>query len=163
MLIRILSIIAAGILRTVESTTQERENTIDTAFQDMEALMLKAGEMVKLSAELNEKLSAATSSESNFHLSPTVSPYSSGEPEEATFIRSSLSQLGFQMSNIPVTMDMMRDERKWLEELARELGRLLQGSWNTSAGSTGGIMKHRGIVALDEVWGGWNRVRGVGS
>lgn len=127
--------------------------------------MHKARDMVKLAAELNEKLTTVTSSKS---ISQTWSLYqSSEEPEEATFIRSSLSQLGLQISNAPVTMDMMRDERKWLEELARELGRLLRGSWNetpirsNSAGS-GGIMKGRGVIALDEVWGGWNRVRGVG-
>jgi len=130
---------------------------MNSAFQDMEALMLKARDMVKLAAELNEKLTTVTASNSNTHLS--WSPYRSGEPEEATFIRSSLSQLGLQMSNAPVTMDMMKDERKWLEELARELGRLLLGSWNSGSN---GIMKNRGVIALDEVWGGWNRVRGVG-
>jgi len=132
---------------------------MNSAFQDMEALMFKARDMVKLAAELNEKLTAVTASNSNSHLS--WSPYRSEEPEEATFIRSSLSQLGLQMSNAPVTMDMMKDERRWLEELARELGLLLLGSWNPTSGS-GGIMKNRGIIALDEVWGGWNRVRGVG-
>ena len=127
--------------------------------------MHKARDMVKLAAELNEKLTTVSSSKS---ISQTWSPYQpSEEPEEATFIRSSLSQLGLQISNAPVTMDMMRDERKWLEELARELGRLLQGSWNetpnrNNGAGSGGIMKNRGVIALDEVWGGWNRVRGVG-
>jgi ESCRT-II complex subunit VPS36 len=156
----------AGILRNVENNTRERENNMNSAFQDMEALMLKARDMVTLAAELNEKLTALSASKSNTQQTPTWSPYRSAEePEEATFIRSSLSQLGLQMSNAPVTMDMMKDERKWLEELARELGRLLQGSWNSvvsRANRSGGIMKNRGIIALDEVWGGWNRVRGVG-
>lgn len=105
------------------------------ALQDLEALMLKAKDMVKLAADLNEKLSASTTS---------------SEPEEATFIRSSLSQLGLQMDNAPVTLDMMRDEREWTAQLARELAKVLQT-----------IMKGRGVVALDEVWGGWNRARGV--
>jgi len=72
-------------------------------------------------------------------------------PEEATFIRSSLAQLGLQVSNVPVTNDMITDEKKWVNELARELAEVL-----------GGMMRDRGIVALDEVWGGWNRARGVG-
>lgn len=50
------------------------------------------------------------------------------------------------------------DEQKWYEELARELARVLQGS---PKGLMAGRGK-RGIVALDEVWGGWNRVRGIG-
>jgi hypothetical protein len=51
-----------------------------------------------------------------------------------------------------------KDEQKWYEELARELARVLQGSPK-------GLMsaRRRGIVALDEVWGGWNRVRGIGE
>ncbi|KAJ3512696.1 hypothetical protein NLJ89_g3369 [Agrocybe chaxingu] len=135
----------SGILRTVESSAQGRENNMKDALQDLEALMVKAKDMVKLAAELNEKLTAASSSAA------------ATEPEEATFIRSSLSQLGLQMSNAPVTLDMMTDERKWYEELARELARVLQGL----PGSNNGMMKERGIIALDEVWGGWNRARGV--
>jgi len=44
-----------------------------------------------------------------------------------------------------MTLDMMKDERKWFEELARELAGVLQG--NTKAG----IMKERGIIVLDKV------------
>lgn len=117
------------------------------AFQDLEALRVKARDMVKLAAELNEKLTAASRSSTTSNLP---------EPEEATFIRSSLSQLGLQMSNTPVTLDMMKDERRWFEELARELAGVLQGT------TRAGIMKERGIIALDEVWGSWNRARGVG-
>jgi ESCRT-II complex subunit VPS36 len=113
------------------------------ALQDLEALMAKAKDMVKLAGDLNERLTTATSASSS------TSPV---EPEEATFIRSSLSQLGLQMTDAPVTQDMIRDERRWVEELARELARVLQG-----------IMKNRGIIAMDEVWGGWNRARGVGK
>lgn len=50
-----------------------------------------------------------------------------------------------------------KDEQKWYEELARELARVLQGS------PKGLMNARRGIVALDEVWGGWNRVRGIGE
>ncbi|KAJ7601238.1 EAP30/Vps36 family-domain-containing protein [Mycena floridula] len=132
----------SGILRDVDRSVQGRESDMTDAFKDLEAFMVKAKEMVRLAAELNERLTAATST-------PSASNTSS-EPEEATFIRSSLSQLGLQMSNTPVTQDMIKDERKWTEELAREL-----------AGVLGIIMKDRGIIALDEVWGAWNRARGV--
>lgn len=136
-----------GILRTVETSAQGRESHMKDALQDLEALMVKAKDMVRLAAELNEKLTATSTSTSKFSGTSGIS----SEPEEATFIRSSLSQLGLQMSNTPVTLDMMKDERKWFEELARELAGVLQG-----------IMKERGIIALDEVWGSWNRARGVG-
>jgi ESCRT-II complex subunit VPS36 len=129
------------------------------ALQDLEALMVKAKDMVRLAAELNERLTASSattsSTASEFPSTPTLVPFY--EPEEATFIRSSLSQLGLQISNAPVTLDMIRDERKWVSELARELAGMLQGT-----GEKGGMMKERSIIALDEVWGGWNRARGVG-
>lgn len=151
----------AGILQTVEDSAQGRQTGMMDALHDLEALMVKAKDMVRLAAELNEKLTAASASASTQSpLSLASSPMSSSstEPEEATFIRSSLSQLGLQMSNAPVTLDMMKDERRWIEELARELAQVLQGSREG-----GGMMKGRGILALDEVWGGWNRARGVGA
>lgn len=136
------------------------------ALQDLEALMVKAKDMVRLAAELNDRLTAASSSAASPVTSDSSAPSllsslsPSAEPEEATFIRSSLSQLGLQMANTPVTQDMMKDERKWIEELARELARVLQGSPSATEGT--GMMRQRGIIALDEVWGGWNRARGVG-
>lgn len=157
----------AGILRTVESSAQGRETGMLDALQDLEALMVKAKDMVRLAAELNEKLTAASTTSTqplSFASSPASSSttlVSSSEPEEATFIRSSLSQLGLQMSNAPVTLDMMKDERRWIEELARELAQILQGSPSSREGA--GMMKDRGMIALDEVWGGWNRARGVGK
>lgn len=140
---------------------------MQNALQDLEALMIKAKDMVRLAAELNEKLTAASAAASNPQsgLSST-STSTPAEPAEATFIRSSLSQLGLQMTNAPVTLDMIKDERKWTEELARELAQVLQSS-SQGSGKTKdkdrGIMRDRGIIALDEVWGGWNRARGVGE
>lgn len=132
------------------------------ALQDLEALMVKAKDMVRLAAELNEKLTAAsTAAEARSTLSSYSTLSSPTEPEEATFIRSSLSQLGLQMSNAPVTLDMIKDEKRWIEELARELAGVLQGSISSS--TERGMMKERGVIALDEVWGGWNRARGVGE
>ena len=140
---------------------------MSNALQDLEALMIKAKDMVRLASDLNERLTAVTTSASNTTATPSTPHSASGqaivEPEEATFIRSSLSQLGLQMTNEPVTLDMIKDESKWFHELARELAGVLQGT-GASRGNVQneGIMKKRGIIGLDEVWGGWNRARGVG-
>jgi len=137
-----------------EATTTQGMNT---AFADLEALMNKAQDMVRLAKDLNEQLTAATArnNESSIPI----------EPEEATFVRSSLAQLGLSMKNAPVTADMIRDERRYVEQLARELAGVLLGDsgsgGGTQAGVGVGIMRERGIVGLDEVWGGWNRARGV--
>jgi len=184
-----------AILRNVETSAQNTEDDLNDAFKDLDALMIKAKDLVQLAEELNEKLTTSSSTTTeriradavpSFTSSLAPSAASAGsrsheqftattlipstEPEEATFIRSSLSQLGLQMANAPITADMIKDERRWVEELARELAQVLQGSPNdfgrsypgqAGPGSGVGIMKRRGIVALDEVWGGWNRARGV--
>ncbi|KIK54708.1 hypothetical protein GYMLUDRAFT_231614 [Collybiopsis luxurians FD-317 M1] len=149
----------SGIMHAVETRAQTRDTHMSDALQDLEALMVKAKDMVRLAAELNERLTVATAATST--AAPTAASASASEPEEATFIRSSLTQLGLQMENTPVTLDMMKDERRWIEELARELAGVLQGSPGSGSGSGGGLMSHRGLIALDEVWGGWNRARGV--
>lgn len=131
---------------------------MEDALEDLEALMVKWKDMVKLAQDLNERLTAASAPVAP-GLPGSMRAAAAVEPEEATFIRSSLAQLGLQMANAPVTQDMVRDERKWYEELARELAGILEGGWR---GNTEGIMRKRGIVGLDEVWGGWNRARGVG-
>ncbi|KAH7912060.1 EAP30/Vps36 family-domain-containing protein [Hygrophoropsis aurantiaca] len=173
-----------SILRNVETSAQNTESDLTDAFKDLEALMIKAKDLVHLAGELNEKLTASSSTTTSAISMPSASPFTSTsnfaapsstssmfsattlvpstEPEEAKFIRSSLSQLGLQMSNAPVTPDMIRDERRWIEELTKELAGVLQGSGgNRTSHRSMGIMKERGIVGLDEVWGGWNRARGV--
>lgn len=171
-----------GIMRNVEASAHITQTDLNDALKDLEGLMMKAKDLVHLAGELNEKLTASSTTTTTSTLaspfSTTSSPSNSGtqltslfstttlvpstEPEEAKFIRSSLAQLGLQMSNAPVTLDMIRDERRWVEELARELARVLQGSPDDIPGQkSAGIMKERGIVGLDEVWGGWNRARGV--
>lgn len=158
--------VSDGILRGVESSAQNRESDLQDSLQDLAALMNKAKEMVRLAADLNEKLTASASS-SYFNASvnsDSSALVSATEPEEATFIRSSLAQLGLQMANTPVTLDMIKDDRKWFNELARELAGILQGSSRSGKGTAGtGLLGERGILPLDEVWGGWNRARGVGS
>jgi len=160
--------VVAGILQSVESSAQGQDIDLKSALQDLEALMIKARDMVQLAAGLNEKLNSVTVDSNRSSRNSTPVPPSSPSPtlqtgggsqmtlhelpEEAIFIRSSLAQLGLQVSNVPVTSDMITDEKKWVNELARELAEVLRG-----------MMRDRGIVALDEVWGGWNRARGVGT
>lgn len=171
-------------MRNVEASAYVTQTDLNDALKDLEGLMMKAKDLVHLAGELNEKLTASSTITTTSTLAspfPTISsPSTSGtqlsspfsattlvlstEPEEAKFIRSSLAQLGLQMSNAPVTLDMIRDERRWIEELARELAGMLQGFPDDIPGQKSvGIMKDRGIVGLDEVWGGWNRARGVGK
>ncbi|KAI9430859.1 EAP30/Vps36 family-domain-containing protein [Lactarius indigo] len=127
-----------GLVRGVETSTRTAQLDMNDALKDLDALMVKAREMVRLAGDLNERLTA---------------------PDTATFIRSSLAQLGLQMTDVPVTLDMARDEKRWYEQLARELAGVLQGTGGKNG--VGMMATTRGIISLDEVWGGWNRARGV--
>lgn len=123
--------------------------------------MAKAKDMVELTSSLNAKLTAQEEQRSRLrtlHPELAASSYLAvDEPEEAKFIRTSLSQLGLQTT--AVTQDMVRDEKEWAEHLAKELASVLTGAQNNKGK---GLMRDRGIVGLDEIWGGWNRARGVG-
>ncbi|GJJ09280.1 hypothetical protein Clacol_003502 [Clathrus columnatus] len=143
-----------GILQNVEQNAKAANDTLHEALNDMEALMVKARDMVDLASSLNAKLTAQEEQRDRLRaLHPELAMGVSDEPEEAKFIRSSLSQLGLQSTAI--TADMVKDEREWFEQLARELGTILLNS------NREGFMRDRGIIGLDEIWGGWNRARGV--
>ncbi|KAF8488893.1 vacuolar protein sorting-associated protein 36 [Gautieria morchelliformis] len=151
------------ILQNVDDNAKNADETVRSALQDLEALMAKARDMVELTSSLNAKLTAQEEQRSRMvALRPELTSSSTlvnEEPEEAKFIRSSLSQLGLQTS--AVTQDMVKDDKEWIEQLARELGSVLVGTRNDKGNQQAGLMRDRGIVGLDEIWGGWNRARGV--
>ena len=155
----LLNIFSDALMENISTTQTTTDSDMQGAFADLSALMSKAQDMVRLAKDLNEQLTAATARNPNAEVI---------EPEEATFVRSSLAQLGLSMKNAPVTADMSRDERRFMEQLAKELaGVLLADGGDGGSAERGnkpnaaGLMKSRGIIGLDEVWGGWNRARGV--
>jgi ESCRT-II complex subunit VPS36 len=95
-----------------------------------------------LAQSINERLSVQEAASSNPNTSSS----------ETTLIRTSLLNLG--LPTPAVTADMMKDEVKYHEELAKELGEVLSRK--------GGVME-KGMVGLDEAWCVWNRARGVGK
>lgn len=124
-----------------------KDDSMQDAFKDLEVLMVRAGEMVKLAQSLSAKL-----------------PQTPQNSQEETLLRTSLVQLG--LPTPALTQDMVRDDRLYLEGLAKELGTLLVGR-----GGSGGLMlgesggngngQGRGVVGLDEVWVIWMRARGL--
>lgn len=116
--------------------------------------MVRAGEMVKLVQTLNSKLTQ----QQGVAAGQTTS---GGTEDEATqtFLRSSLVQLGLPAPAI--TSDMVADERKYLQGLANELGGLLTGKSGREEEGLMGGRNGKGLVGMDEVWGLWNRARGV--
>ncbi|GMK58389.1 hypothetical protein CspeluHIS016_0504210 [Cutaneotrichosporon spelunceum] len=130
-----------AILKSISLEGQANDAHMQDAFRDLEVLMVRAGEMVRLAQNLNSKLTAAGGNDK--------------DDEEATLVRSSLVRLGLPAPAL--TQDMVRDERAYFDGLARELGSLLTG------GGGEGLMLQpgHGVIALDSVWGHWMRARGV--
>lgn len=119
--------------------------------------------MVDLASSLNAKLTAQEEEISRRRalfpdLPSTPLGAKSTQPEEVTFIRSSLAQLG--LPTVAVTHDMVKDENEYHEELAKELAGILTGRSTKGKGLMG---TGEAIIGLDEVWGGWNRARGIGT
>ncbi len=59
-----LIFLPAGIMHVVETSAVNREHNMTDALQDLEALMVKAKDMVRLAAELNERLTASSTTTS---------------------------------------------------------------------------------------------------
>ena len=134
---------AAGIDGVLSQDTAPAAPAPD-AFQDLEALMKQAKQMVDLAATLRtqlerrERLLAHDGQQSH--------------DDTGSMIQSALVQLG--LAAPAVTPEMVKSEREYHVELARELASLLTAPNG---------MLDRGVLALDEVWGLWNRARGTGT
>jgi EAP30/Vps36 family len=108
--------------------------------------MKQAGEMVALAESFNRSLMEHDAQRKAL-------------PEDAQFIiGSSMARLGLVGPTPAAATSENGKEEKWLADLTKELAAVLTGS-----SGNGGLMKARGMIALDEVWGAWNRARGVGE
>ncbi|KAL7411237.1 EAP30/Vps36 family-domain-containing protein [Mrakia frigida] len=146
------------ILNTLSVEDATRSTSIDTSLRDLESLMAKASEMVKLASSLSLRLQQSSSNNS------TPGDASAAQQE----IHSTLLQLGLAAPAVTQDMVTSKEEGAYLRELARELGGLLTGEGGLMVDSRrgggngkGGRSKGRGMIGLDEVWCAWNRARGV--
>lgn len=137
------STLTDGILKTIDLTSQGQTTEMQDALQDLNALMLKAKEMVSLAQSLNAKL-------------PATAP----DSETSTIVKSSLVKMGLQMPAL--TQDMVRDEEEYHAGLARELaGLLTDQSKNNRTPLLSDEAGGRGIMPIEEIWCIWNRARGI--
>lgn len=138
-MLRLLSFLielnADGLLTTLEATSLSQSASLAGAFQDLDAFAIKARDMLELARQFNAKLQTQGQNL---------------EPEEARLVRRSLMSLGL---NSTTTVSSAVGDVELLQELAT----VLQGSRRGASS----LMKDRGIVGLDEVWGAWMRSRGV--
>ncbi|KAJ3392180.1 Vacuolar protein-sorting-associated protein 36 [Entophlyctis sp. JEL0112] len=150
----------AGILKNADESTSKLDQTLSSSFQDLDALMSKASEMVKLAESINSKLMAATGG--------SLSGVSTAldNPELVAF-RSFLVDLGIPS---PVTKEMAGDA--FTEEIARELATLLSNLLDTAndgdgeqQGEEAGRRRRRRpkMIALTELYCVFNRARGAAA
>lgn len=132
-----------GILKTIDLNAQEQTSEMQDALQDLNALMLKAKEMVSLAQSFNARLPNNQNSETS------------------TIVKSSLLKMGLETPAL--TQDMVRDEEEYHQGLARELAGILTSAASSTTGPA--LMSDdntgRGIVPIEEVWCIWNRARGI--
>lgn len=137
------------ILSTMSVQDASRTDSISSSLRDLESLMAKASEMVKLASTLSSRLPAS------------LDPTSTAGPTAI-------------LASPAITQDMMSSsaasEEAYLRELARELAGLLTGKDGLmvdgvvrARGNADEKRKGRGMLGLDEVWCVWNRARGVGE
>lgn len=120
----------------MEATSVSQSATLADAFQDLDVFAIKARDTLEIARQFNAKLQTQSQNL---------------EPEEARLVRGSLMSLGLNSTGAP-TVNSGGEQ-----ELVQEVASVLQGS-RRGANS---LMKSRGIVGLDEVWGAWMRFRGV--
>ncbi|GAA6041923.1 hypothetical protein JCM8097_000223 [Rhodosporidiobolus ruineniae] len=140
-----------AILRGIDLSARDREDSMDVALKDLESLMAKAKEMITLAQSITSQLSSTSSSDP-----------SSSDP--ASLALTSLRSLGLHpslpsssslSSSLPaaVIASDARSEEEFHRALAVELAGLMH--------RTEFVENKGGIVGLDEVWCVWNRARGV--
>lgn len=157
MLTRFLRLFADAIMRNMTLDTTTRDQSLDSALRDLDALMKKAKEMIQLAKDMNARLA-------NAKASPAVTEgAASEEVDAAKLAQESLRRIGLVDEAVVRSdgADLVTDEKKYHLELARELAGVLQprgGGVNAGAG-----LMAKGLVGLDEAWVVWNRARGIGE
>ncbi|CAG8600151.1 9918_t:CDS:10 [Dentiscutata erythropus] len=121
-----------GIIRNAEQSQKEQKETLNQAFKDLDGLMAKTSEMVKLAESIRNKLSKELDSETS--------------TDETSDFRTYLIELGIPN---PVTKDSAGST--YHKELARQLAEFLDNL----------LEKENGMMSLTDIYCLFNRARGV--
>ncbi|KAI8910723.1 EAP30/Vps36 family-domain-containing protein [Powellomyces hirtus] len=124
----------ASIMRSVEQSNQQMGSSVDEAFSDLNALMAKAADMVKLAESISSKIAQSTALAAD-----------DDDSSEMAAFRSYLIDLG--ISN-PVTKKSTGD--LYTQELTRQLAEFLARA----------LPRHGGMMALTDLYCLFNRARG---
>ncbi|KAJ8075983.1 hypothetical protein PM082_021615 [Marasmius tenuissimus] len=128
----------AQILSQHQSSQSSTSTSLSTALLDLEALMIKAKEMVRIANDLSDRLATLKVDDDDTDASSLLTSFSNLAISKPTSLQST-----------PVTQEMYKSDKAFLASLAQELSSILV---STDTGP---------IIPLDRLWVKWNRARGV--
>ncbi|KAK1217894.1 Vacuolar protein-sorting-associated protein 36 [Marasmius sp. AFHP31] len=128
----------AQILSQHQSSQSSTSTSLSTALLDLEALMIKAKEMVRVANDLSDRLATLKVDDDDTNASSLLTSFSNLAISKPTSLQST-----------PVTQEMYKSDKAFLASLAQELSSVLV-STDTDP-----------IIPLDRLWVKWNRARGV--
>ncbi|KDE02385.1 hypothetical protein, variant [Microbotryum lychnidis-dioicae p1A1 Lamole] len=140
-----------AIMKSFTLEAADRDRSLESALKDLQSLMSKAKDMIQLAQSINERLSQANAGSTSTAGTSTPAVSTSEKTAASSFATSSLASLG--LIELAITPDLIDESQRYHEEIAKELGTLLNGS--------DAVVRRRGVVGLDEAWCAWNRARGV--
>ncbi|GAA95814.1 uncharacterized protein L969DRAFT_95314 [Mixia osmundae IAM 14324] len=142
-----------GLLKAIDLDSREEDRGMQDALRDLEALKIRAQEMIGMARAISAKLTKQAAGMGEDDSQPS--------DEQISLIRSTAVNLGLPAP--AVTAEMVRDEQLYHQELAAELVSVLFGQ--SGARQRPVVMRNdrgsKGIITLDEAWCIWNRARGV--
>ncbi|KAK1234400.1 Vacuolar protein-sorting-associated protein 36 [Marasmius sp. AFHP31] len=127
----------AQIFSQHQSSQSSTSTSLSTALLDLEALMIKAKEMVRVANDLSDRLATLkVDDDDNSDASSLLTSFSNLAISKPTSLQST-----------PVTQEMYKSDKAFLASLAQELSSILVST--------------NPIIPLDHLWVKWNRARGV--
>ncbi|KAK1219562.1 Vacuolar protein-sorting-associated protein 36 [Marasmius sp. AFHP31] len=126
------------ILSQHQSSQSSTSTSLPTALLDLEALIIKAKEMVRVANDLSDHLATLKVDDDNTNASSLLTSFSNLAISKPISFKST-----------PVTQEVYKSDKAFLASLAQELSSILI-STDTDP-----------IIPLDRLWVKWNRARGV--
>lgn len=140
-----------GLQLVGEQQRQQNQEVLGEALEDLNALMARAKEVVKLAEDYSKYLEKQ---EAN---SNTEAAAEAAKARKA--LQYSTQALGLLQTTGAVTKDNLADETLYHSELARQLAEFLAD--NSATGEPGVLSREGGVITLFDLFAVYNRARGV--
>ena len=136
-----------GLERASEALRLQNDAVLQSSFQDLEALMLRAKDLIALAEQLANKLSSL--------------PTSTSTVDARVALRESTELLG--LDTPIVTKEVAGGQDAYLSELARQIAEFLTSVDPRLESKESLLRREGGIIPLIDLFAMYNRARGVGT